>query len=141
MKNKIYKELKNYEDILHLPHYVSSRRSKMAISDRAAQFSPFAAVVGHETAVKEAARNTEIRKELDEMEKALIDEQLRDIEAKLPTEFDVEVVYFKPDELKAGGEYITIVGQIKKFDIYEKEVIMVDETRIGIEDIYSINQL
>jgi hypothetical protein len=134
----MHKELKDYEDMLHLPHHVSSRRRIMAIKDRAAQFAPFAAVVGHGNAVKEAARYTQQRKELDETEKAIIDDQLREIEAQLPNKSEVELVYFKPDTLKAGGEYITKVGSIKKFDVYKKEVLMVDGTRIAIEEIYSI---
>lgn len=135
------KEIKNYEDILHRPHHVSSQRSKMTLADRAAQFSPFAAVVGHETAVKEAARDTTQRKELDEMEKVIIDNQLREIEAQLPNGPQVEIVYFKADELKAGGAYKTKVGRIKKLDKYEKEVIMMDETRLAFEDIYRIDRL
>lgn len=131
-------ELKEYEDILHLPHHVSSRRNKMSIKDRAAQFAPFAAVVGHGNAVKEAARYTQQRKELDETEKSIIDNQLREIEAQLPNSSEVEIVYYRPDALKSGGEYITKVGVIKKFDIYEKEVLMMDGTRIPIEEIYSI---
>ncbi len=138
MKKKTYNELKTYEDIIHLPHHVSSRRPQMALEDRAAQFSPFAAVVGHETAVKEAARNTDQRKELDEMGKAIIDDQLREIEVQLPNGFDVEVVYFQPDELKAGGKYIVKVGRIKKLDKYIGEVQMVDGTNIAIDEIYSI---
>jgi hypothetical protein len=112
MNKKMSKELKEYEDILYLPHYVSSRRRKMLIKDRAAQFSPFAAVVGHGNAVKEAARYTDQRKELDETEKAIIDNQLREIEAHLPNKSEVAIVYFSPDALKAGGEYITKVGCI-----------------------------
>jgi hypothetical protein len=134
----MHKELKDYEDILHLPHHVSSRRKIMSIKDRAAQFAPFAAVVGHGNAVKEAARYTHQRKELDETEKAIIDDQLREIEAQLPNKSEVELVYFKPDILKAGGEYITKGGSIKKFDVYEKKVLMEDGTRILIEEIYSI---
>ena len=135
------KEIKDYQDMLHLPHHVSSRRKKMSIKDRAAQFAPFAAVVGHGNAVKEAARHTQQRKELDETEKAIIDNQLREIEARLPNRSEVEIVYFRPDELKAGGQYISKVGRVKKFDIYEKEVLMVDGTRIPIEEIYSISKL
>lgn len=135
----MHKELKDYEDILHLPHHVSKRRKKMSIKDRAAQFAPFAAVVGHGNAVKEAARYTHQRKELDETEKAIIDNQLREIESQLPNSSDVELVYFRPDVLKTGGEYITKIGRIKKFDVYEKEVLMVDGTRIPIEEIYSIS--
>jgi hypothetical protein len=138
MNKKMSKELKDYEDILYLPHYVSSRRRKMLIKDRAAQFSPFAAVVGHGNAVKEAARYTDQRKELDETEKAIIDDQLREIEAHLPNKSEVAIVYFSPDALKAGGEYITKVGSIKKFDVYEREVLMVDGTSIAIEEIYNI---
>ncbi len=113
----------------------------MSIKDRAAQFAPFAAVVGHGNAVKEAARYTEHRKELDETEKAIIDNQLREIEAQLPNISELELVYFRPDVLKAGGEYITKLGSINKFDFYEKEVHMVDGTRIAIEEIYSIVKL
>lgn len=138
MKKKMDNELKAYEDILHLPHYESSRRPKMALSDRAAQFSPFAAVVGHESAVKEAARLTDQRKELDETEKTIIDDQLREIETQLPNGFDVEIMYFKPDETKAGGKYIVKVGSIKKIDIYLREVHMVDGTMIAINEIYRI---
>lgn len=138
MKKKMYNELKAYEDIIHLPHHVSSRRPQMAIADRAAQFSPFAAVVGHESAVKEAARYTDQRKELDETKKAIIDDQLRDIEAQLPNGFDVEILYFQLDELKAGGKYIVKFGKVKKLDKYTKEIHMEDGTSIIIDDIYSI---
>ncbi len=100
MKKKVQKELKDYEDIIHMPHYVSRTRSHMPVKDRAAQFSPFAAVVGHDTAVSEAARFTDARKELDEMEKAIIDEKLREIEAALPESNEVEIVYYMPDEKK-----------------------------------------
>jgi len=138
MKKNTSDELKTYADIIHLPHHVSSRRPQMALADRAAQFSPFAAVVGHETAVKEAARHTDQRKELDEMAKSIIDDQLREIEAQLPNGFDVEVVYFQPDELKAGGKYIAKVGRVKKIDVYIRKVHMEDGTTIAIDEIYSI---
>jgi len=138
MNKEVHKDLKDYEDILHLPHYVSSRRPQMPIADRAAQFSPFAAVVGHESAVKEAARHTDQKKELDEMEKAIIDDQLREIEAQLPTSIEVEIVYFKSDEVKSGGQYVTKVGKVKKLDSYEREILMVDGTRVAIDEIYSI---
>jgi len=138
MKKKMDDELKAYEDILHLPHHESDRRPKMALSDRAAQFSPFAAVVGHESAVKEAARLTDQRKELDETKKTIIDDQLREIEAQLPNGFDVEIVYFIPDETKAGGKYTVKVGCIKKIDKYLRQVHMVDNTVIAIDEIYSI---
>lgn len=138
MKNKLDSALKIYEDIIHLPHHVSSKRPQMALADRAAQFAPFAAVVGHETAVKEAARYTDQRKELDEMGKATVDEQLREIEAHLPIRCDVEIVYFQPDRLKAGGKYIVKVGMINKLDKYTGEIHMVDGTIIAVAEVYSI---
>jgi len=135
---KMHKELNEYDDIINLPHHVSKKRPQMPLGDRAAQFSPFSAVVGHETAVREAARITDRKKELDEMERAIIDNQLREIEAQLPNEFDVEVTYFQLDELKAGGEYNVKVGRVKKVDKYTREVIMIDGTSIKIDDIFSI---
>jgi hypothetical protein len=140
MKKKKDIELKAYADIIHLPHHVSRTRPQMHIVDRAAQFAPFAAVVGHEHAVKEAARTTDQRKELDEMEKSMIDDQLREIEVQLPNRFDVKVSYFEPDEFKDGGNYIVKVGKVKKFDRYLREVQMVDGTRIAIDEIRSIVQ-
>ena len=139
MKKQVEKDIKSYEDILHLPHYMSSRRPHMPISDRAAQFAPFAAVVGYDNAVKEAARVTDQRKELDEMEKAIIDDQLREIEAHLLDRMEVEIVYYQPDVTKAGGQYVTKVGIVKKLDSYEHHVLMEDGTIIAIDEIYSIN--
>lgn len=138
MKSKVHKELKDYEDILHLPHHVSGKRAHMPIGDRAAQFAPFAAVVGHEKAVKEAARYIDQKKELDELEKAIIDDKLREIDAKLANRVEVEIVYFEPDELKAGGHYLTKVGIVKKIDSFERVVLMEDGLRIEVEEIYSI---
>lgn len=139
MKEKSDKGKMKYEDIIDLPHHESNKRPKMSLADRAAQFSPFAAVVGHESAVKETARLTEQRRELDEMEKAIIDEQLRDIEAQLPHESNVKIVYFKPDALKSGGKYIVKVGKVKKLDVYLKEVQMEDGISIPIDEIFSID--
>ncbi len=96
------KTIKDYEDIIFLPHHVSKKRAKMAIKDRAAQFAQFATVVGHKVAIKETARYIDKRKELYEMEKAIIDEKLREINSWLPEENEVEIVYFKPDTSKIG---------------------------------------
>lgn len=139
MKKQVHRDSGTYKDILHLPHYVSNRRPHMPIVDRAAQFSPFAAVVGYDNAVKEAARVTDLKKELDEMEKAVIDDQLREIEARLPESSEVEIVYYKPDEMKAGGRYVSKVGKVKKIDTYEREILMEDGTVVAIEEIYNID--
>jgi len=141
MKKKLDQDSKKYEDILDLPHHVSRKRPQMSLGDRAAQFSPFAAVVGHEEAIKETARRTDRRKELDEMEKAMIDAQLREIEVNLPNGSEIEIEYFKPDDRKAGGKYSIKTGRVKKFDKYLRQVIMTDGTRISIDEISRIASL
>lgn len=137
MKTKTLNKSTSYDDLLDLPRHESSHRAKMSMRDRAAQFSPFSAVVGHDTAVKEAARHTVKRRDLDETQKSSIDDQLREIESQLPTDFNVEIVYFEPDTSKTGGQYITKIGKVKKILVYESIVLMLDDTRISIEEIYS----
>ena len=58
--------MKGYEDIINLPHHVSPTRPQMPMSDRAAQFAPFAALTGYDAAIKETGRQTDVRIELDE---------------------------------------------------------------------------
>ena len=135
---KIKRTVDDYKDIINLPHHVSERRPQMEITNRAAQFAPFAAVVGHDAAIKETARLTEKRKELDETEKSIIDEKLREVEAWLPEKHEVEIVYFEPDTLKKGGRYLTKIGFIKKLDEYTREILFTDGTKIEIEEIYSV---
>lgn len=132
-------KLKNqYDDIINLPHHVSSTREHMSIIDRAAQFSPFAALTGFTGAIKETARLTNQRIELDEAEKTILDEKLRIVQEQLRRQQEIELVYFREDELKAGGAYITVRGIVKKIDSYERAVVMQDESRIPIEDIVEI---
>lgn len=131
------RDIKAYEDIIHLPHHVSKKRPQMAVRDRAAQFSPFAAVVGHETAVKEAARHTDRKRVLDETQKAVIDERLMEIESRIEN-CEVEIIYFQADSKKDGGQYLEKVGKVKKLDHYNKSIVMLDGEWIDVEDIYSI---
>ncbi len=135
---KIKRTLSDYIDIIDLPRHVSSKRTQMTIANRAAQFAPFAAVVGHEAAICETARLTEKRKELDETEKAVVDDKLRQIESWLPEKREVKILYFEPDKTKVGGKYITKVGIVKKIDVYNLEVVFNDGNKISIEEIYSI---
>lgn len=127
-----------YVDIINLPHHVSKTRPQMPMSDRAAQFAPFAALTGYDSAVKETARLTETKIELDE-------EGLKDLNMKfqmlmdcLDDEPEVSITYFQPDELKAGGAYMTATGTIKKIDEYEHMVLMQDGLKIQIEAIIEI---
>ena len=118
-----------YEDIINLPHHVSSTRPRMPMADRAAQFSSFQALSGYGDAVKETARLTGQRIELDESAKAVLDEKLR---LERP---EAEITYFLPDKKKAGGEDVTAAGRVKKLDAVAQELVMVNGQTIPIADI------
>ena len=132
------KDKHQYGDIINLQHHVSGNREHMSVLDRAAQFAPFAAVTGFDGAIKETARLTHHRIELDEAEKAILDEKLRIVQEQLSRQQEIELVYFRPDEMKTGGAYISVRGNVKKIEGYERTVVMQDGTRIPIEEIVDI---
>ena len=127
-----------YDDIIYLPHHRSKKHAPMPLSDRAAQFSPFAALTGHDAAIKETARLTDKKIELDEYEVAVLDGILQTIKEKLSENPEITVTYFEPDIKKDGGKYVTVTGNVKKMDEYTKFLIMNDGGRIRIEDIIEI---
>ncbi len=128
----------NYNDIINLPHHISTKRPRMKMIDRAAQFSPFAALTGHDSAVEETARLTEKFRALDEYEKSVINEKLRFLSDLISQHPAVEIVYFEPDSRKDGGKYITVSGEIKKLDEVDKCIVMTDGQRISVEFISDI---
>lgn len=134
-------DMHKYDDIIDLPHHVSKTHPPMPLSDRAAQFAPFAALTGHHEAVKETARLTDERAELNEDTLAALDVQLRYIEKHLDEEPGVSITYFTPDLKKKGGSYVTVTGWVKRLDEYEKAVLLTDGTRIPICNIAGIEQL
>ncbi len=127
-----------YDDIINLPHYVSKRHSPMSIEARAAQFAPFAALTGHSDAIKETVRLTDERIEIDEELKTIIDNKLQMIQEKISLKPEVSITYFMPDKKKEGGEYVTVVGNIKKIDNYNQTIIFTDNTIIPINEIIEI---
>ena len=127
-----------YADIINLPHHVSERHPQMPMEKRAAQFSPFAAMVGHDAAIRETARLTEERIELSEEEMAIIDGQLRILQEHIKKQPEITVTYFQPDEKKSGGAYVTVTGSAKKVDEFERILILRDGTVIPIDDIIGI---
>jgi hypothetical protein len=133
-----YNDPHRYDDIINLPHHVSRSHPQMSAHDRAAQFSPFAALTGYEGAIKETARLTNNSMELDEAEKTALDEKLRIVHEQLSSQPEIEITYFQPDEKKSGGAYVTAAGIVKKIDKYERNVVMQDETRIPIREIIEI---
>ncbi len=127
-----------YDDIIHLPHHVSAKHPQMPALDRAAQFSPFAALTGYETAIAETARLVDRRIELDENRKEELDEKLQMAREQLPLEPEIAVTYFVPDAKKDGGAYVQTIGIIKKLDDIGQRIIMKDGTVIPICDIYGL---
>lgn len=128
-----------YDDIIHLPRHISKKHPPMAIADRAAQFAPFAALTGHDAAVKETARLTDERVELDEYMKDVLSQKLQIIEECLEDHPEVEITYFQPDEEKKGGRYVSAISKVKKIDQYKRIVVMVDDTEIPIDEIIAID--
>lgn len=131
-------ECHKYDDMLYLPHPTSPTRPRMSIIDRAAQFSPFAALTGYDDAVKETARLTERKIELDEYEKMALDGQLQRIRAHLSEQPQVTITYFQADERKDGGAYQTITGNVKKVDEYKRKIVLVSGEKIEIEEIVEV---
>ncbi len=125
----------SYDDIINLPHHTSKTRMQMSLHDRAAQFSPFAALTGHDAAIKETARLTDRRIELDEDIKIELNKKLQIVTENLNIKPEITVLYFQSDERKTGGAYVTLTGCVKKIDVYERIVIMADGTVIAIDDI------
>ncbi len=130
-----------YADIIDLPHHVSRRHPQMPMEKRAAQFSPFAAVSGHDEAIHETARFTDEQLELSEDEISTIDEKLHFLQAHIKEQPEVTVTYFQPDEKKNGGAYVTVTDSAKKIDEFEKVLILMDGTAIPIPNILSISRL
>ena len=128
-----------YDDIMNLPHHVSETRPRMSLHDRAAQFSPFAALSGYHEAVREAARETDARPELDEEEKAVIDAKLRLIQAHLSELPKVKFTFFEPDVGKDGGQLVILDGAVSKIDVRRREIVFSDGQNVPIDDILDID--
>lgn len=127
-----------YDDIINLPHHVSKIHPQMSIEARSAQFAPFAALTGHSDAIKETARLTNKRIEIDEELKIIINNELQIIQEHIASVPEVCITYFVPDKKKQGGEYVTISGKVKKIDVYNQIIIFIDGTRIPINEIIEI---
>ncbi len=128
-----------YGDIINLPHHVSTTRPHMSAIDRAAQFSPFAALTGYDAAIKETARLTDERLELDEYMKDALSDRLQIIADRIKERPTIVITYFQPDAKKNGGTYVTVISIAKKIDEYERVVVMTDDTAIPIDKIISID--
>ena len=128
----------NYDDIINLKRPIS-KHPKMSLYQRSAQFAPFAALTGYEGQVKETARLTDRRIELDEEMKLILDLKIQVIKEMLSDNPEVEITYFIPDTKKDGGRYETIINNVKKIDSYNEHIIMQNNLKIEIKEIININ--
>ena len=130
--------MNNYEDIINLPHHISSKRSQMSKEQRASQFAPFSALTGYEDAIKETARLTNRKIEVDEGLREVLNNKLNIIEENIKNNPEVSITYFIPDKKKEGGEYIKITGIVRRIDIVNNLIIMIDKTKIKMQDVLNI---
>ena len=127
-----------YDDIINLPHPTSKRHPRMPIRDRAAIFSPFAALSGHGAAIAETARLTERRMELDEDSRAELDRKQAVLLEHMDEQPEITVTWFQPDEKKDGGAYLTATGRLKKLRELERLLVLADGTEIPLEDVVAL---
>lgn len=128
----------NYEDIINLPHHISKKHRPMPREARAAQFAPFAALTGYESDVNEAARYTGKRRELGKYETERLNRRINEIRDGIHGNTEVIITYFKPDEKKAGGEYLDIGGRVRKIDDYGRTLTLTSGASIPLDDISEI---
>ena len=127
-----------YNEIINLPHHVSTTRPQMPLSDRAAQFAPFAALTGYDSAIKETGRLTDERIELGEEALTALDRKYQLLIEALDDAPEVTIIYFQPDERKAGGQYVSATGTVKKVDTFGRRILLQDGTRIPLDSVFDL---
>ena len=132
-----------YDDMIDLPHHVSTKHPQMSLYERAAQFSAFKALTGYEDCVTEAARLTGERIDLDDASMSLLNGKVQILQDSIKSRPNITITYFVPDKKKTGGEYVTASGSIKRIDEVERVIIFSDGKVIQIDDvlIYRVNCL
>lgn len=127
-----------YDDIINMPHHVSSKHPRLSMEQRAAQFAPFAALSGYGEQLKETERITESRIELDDEVKEKINNALNLKIKNISSKPKVTITYFVPDSKKPGGKYVTKIGNLVKYSEYKKILILEDKTEIPISEIIEV---
>jgi hypothetical protein len=131
--------MNNYEDIINMPHHISTKHPQMSLENRAAQFAPFAALTGYDDVIKETSRLTDMKLELSEEMKDIINDKLNVLNEKINSKPIATITYFIKDKVKEGGSYITITGNIKQIDLVNKYIILTNKKKISINDIIGIS--
>ncbi len=130
--------MSKYDDIIGLNRPVSNR-TKMSIENRAAQFAPFSALTGYNEAIAETARTTDIKRELAEGMKEIINEKLNYISTGIGKKEKVTITYFVKDKKKSGGEYVKIKGLVKRVDNILRVIYMENGLMISFDAILDIS--
>lgn len=128
---------KDYSDIIYMER-PQSKHPKMSIYDRSAQFSPFAALTGHDDAIQETARLTEKRRILDKEQIQTLNNQLNFLISHLSNKFTITITYFQDDKLKDGGKYISQTSFISKIDTFNRFILLDSGEKIYFRDLYRI---
>jgi len=134
------KKISRYSDIIDLPHHQSVRRPHMSVYNRAAQFAPFAALVGYDEMVQDTAdyRLLDQRILLSEDEKSILDCKLQFLLDRISQNPEIRVVYFDEAANKLGGGYVAYSGKVKKVEEFPMTILFKDGKKIRIEDIVKI---
>ena len=130
--------MNNYSDIIDIKYPIKLKHSRMSINMRASIFAPFSALSGFGESINEIARETANRIELEENKKELINYKLNEIKNN-GFKDELEIKYFIDDKYKEGGEYLSTKSKIKKIDIYNNIIILIDKTKIRLDNIIDIN--
>lgn len=133
-------DIEKYADILSLPHHISPTRRRMSMAERAAQFSPFAALAGYGEAIQETGRVVERQAELSEDEKAVLDRTQQDILGMLEQGGHpaVKIIYFQPDRKKNGGRYVTVYGVVKRVDEVQRHIVLSDDRAVPFDALWEV---
>jgi len=131
----VNEDISRYKDIINLPHHISKRHPRLSMEQRAAQFSPFAALTGYEEATDETSRLIDEKIELSEEDMEELNRKLQNLQG------EAVITYFVKDERKSGGSYVTVKGEVRRIDDYEKTIVMRDGSRIFVDDILDIESI
>lgn len=128
----------NYDDIINLPHHVSTRHPQMSMMNRAAQFAPFAALTGHSAAIEETARLTESQQELADEDSEILNQKMAYLREAINEHPTISITYFEPDKRKSGGRYMSIEGQLQNIDDYNQTIVLKNGEAIPLKSILDI---
>lgn len=129
----------DYDDIMNIPYSGRKDEGALSMHQRAAQFAPFAALVGHDSMIMETARLTDEELEIADETFVILNRKMNYLKMMLHQRPLVTITYFLADERKSGGEYRTSTGIIRKIDDYENIIVMEDNTIIPLQHILDLD--